>query len=109
MASKLESSLEEKGSEAIWDYICTACQALEPQFHCEECCKCFCDSCVNLHNQLYKTHPVFGRERMEKWPIAKSTLNMLEQCGEHSDEKIKLFCEDHSRLCCHICVLLHHR
>ncbi|KAH3749962.1 hypothetical protein DPMN_184478 [Dreissena polymorpha] len=46
---------------------------------------------------------------MEKWPIAKSTLAILEQCGEHSDEKIKLFCEDHSQLCCHICEALHHR
>ncbi|XP_052237735.1 uncharacterized protein LOC127849052 [Dreissena polymorpha] len=45
---------------------------------------------------------------MEKWPIAKSKLDKLEQCGEHSDEKIKLFCEDHRKLCCHICVALHH-
>ncbi|KAH3749963.1 uncharacterized protein LOC127847747 isoform X4 [Dreissena polymorpha] len=105
----MESSLAAKGSDTIWDFTCSACQELEAQCHCEECCKGFCDSCVKLHNQLYKTHTVFGREQMDKWPLAKSTLDSLEQCEEHIDEKIKLFCDDHSQLCCHICVALHHR
>ncbi|KAH3754682.1 hypothetical protein DPMN_189363 [Dreissena polymorpha] len=58
----------------------------EAQFYCEKCFKGFCHSCLKLHNQLYKTHPVFGRKQMEKWPIAKSTLDLLRKCSEQSDK-----------------------
>ncbi|KAH3749908.1 hypothetical protein DPMN_184423 [Dreissena polymorpha] len=81
MASNAETFLASKGPDTLRDYHCAACQELEAQFHSEECCNGFCASCVKLQNQLYKTHTMFGRERMEKWPIASSMLEFLEVCS----------------------------
>ncbi|XP_052267110.1 uncharacterized protein LOC127868940 isoform X2 [Dreissena polymorpha] len=46
---------------------------------------------------------------MEEWPVAIATQKFLENCEVHKGKKLKLFCEDHSQLCCNNCVLLSHR
>ncbi|KAH3820318.1 hypothetical protein DPMN_122064 [Dreissena polymorpha] len=35
--------------------------------------------------------------------------DLLLKCDVHKDEKLKMFCQDHSQLCCTDCVLLNHR
>ncbi|KAH3707800.1 hypothetical protein DPMN_067216, partial [Dreissena polymorpha] len=48
------------------------------------------------------------REATNKWPVTKKMEDLLLKCDVHKDEKLKMFCQDHSQLCCSDCVLLHH-
>ncbi|KAH3893252.1 hypothetical protein DPMN_017398 [Dreissena polymorpha] len=58
---------------------------------------------------MYKKHTTLGKSEQRKWPVAKGEAELLTQCEEHKGEHIKMFCVDHSQLCCTACVLLDHR
>ncbi|KAH3819388.1 hypothetical protein DPMN_121121 [Dreissena polymorpha] len=81
----------------------------EAQTYCEVCSKWFCDQCMSLHGQMYKKHTTLGKSDQGKWPVAKGVAELLTQCEIHKGENIKMFCADHSQLCCTTCVLLDHR
>lgn len=102
-----------KGSDLIHDYCCSTCEEddvnKEAEFHCEKCVKFYCNACVKLHNQLHRQHSVAGRHDIAKWPIANAIDDILEQCIEHKDEKLKLFCEDHQRILCTVCHVYNHK
>ncbi|XP_052275453.1 uncharacterized protein LOC127874845 isoform X2 [Dreissena polymorpha] len=106
-------SLKSKDSETIAAYLCSTCKnknsETEAKAYCKKCDSCFCEQCVNLHSQLFQNHTIYGNEEMEKWPVAMSTQEFLENCAVHNGKKLILFCEDHSQLCCDICILLSHR
>ncbi|KAH3823908.1 hypothetical protein DPMN_125733 [Dreissena polymorpha] len=112
MAAALEVTVN-KGSDAVYDYVCSVCEEsntlTEAKFNCERCYKFYCDGCVDLHNQLFKTHSVTGRENKNAWPVSKATKHIIEKCSAHKNEKLKMFCENHSELCCHLCILQGHR
>ncbi|XP_052237117.1 uncharacterized protein LOC127848606 [Dreissena polymorpha] len=102
-----------KSSDIVMDYCCDACKEKHidesAESFCKTCTKLFCGKCINLHSQLYEKHVSFGRGDMNKWPISKKTEDFLQTCEIHEDEKLKMFCQDHSQLCCTNCVLLSHR
>ena len=102
-----------KSSDLVMDYCCDACKEkhmeVSSEFFCKTCKKLFCGKCINLHSQLYEKHVSFGRGDMNKWPISKKIEDFLQTCEIHEDEKLKMFCQDHSQLCCTNCVLLSHR
>ncbi|KAH3738135.1 E3 ubiquitin-protein ligase Midline-1-like [Dreissena polymorpha] len=107
MASKFQSSVF-NGSDSLVTFHCLACKTSEARFYCDECLNVYCDSCVKLHNQLFKDHRVFDREQECTCPLTKSTMEILERCSDHSDERIKHYCEDHGQLCCDVCIALNH-
>ncbi|XP_052255547.1 uncharacterized protein LOC127861185 isoform X1 [Dreissena polymorpha] len=102
-----------KSSDLVMDYCCDACKEKHieesAESFCKTCTKLFCGKCINLHSQLYEKHVSFGRGDMNKWPISKKIEDFLQTCEIHEDEKLKMFCQDHSQLCCTNCVLLGHR
>ncbi|KAH3794137.1 RING finger domain and kelch repeat-containing protein DDB_G0271372-like [Dreissena polymorpha] len=112
MASNFEASIS-KGSDLIYDYSCEICEENEinkqADMYCEKCSKCYCSSCVQHHNQLFKKHTVFGREDLTKWPVTKATYDPIELCREHKGRKMEVFCEDHNELLCTVCHLQNHK
>ncbi|XP_052258861.1 uncharacterized protein LOC127863388 [Dreissena polymorpha] len=112
MATITRSSVY-KGSDIMLDYSCMPCEekgfSKEAEVYCEKCTTFYCGSCLNLHNQLYKTHTRYERSDMKDWPLAMATRDCVEKCEVHMDEKLKLFCEDHEKLCCNTCISLNHR
>ncbi|KAH3851953.1 uncharacterized protein LOC127874844 [Dreissena polymorpha] len=106
-------SLKSKDSETIAAYRCSTCKnkntETEAKAYCKKCDSCFCEQCVNLHNQLFQNHAIYGPEEMEKWPVAMATQEFLESCEVHKGKKLTLFCADHSQMCCDTCILLSHR
>ncbi|WAR26708.1 TRI33-like protein, partial [Mya arenaria] len=111
MASNFGSSFYQT-SDLIHDFACSPCKDdglnNEAQFFCDECKKYYCNNCVNLHNKLFRTHLVLGRQDVSKW-VGYAGLSPIEACDKHGDKKLELFCEDHDELCCHMCVSLTHR
>ncbi|KAH3710262.1 uncharacterized protein LOC127857157 [Dreissena polymorpha] len=106
-------SLETKDFDTFVEYFCITCKnkntKTEAKAYCKKCDSCFCDQCVNLHSQLFQHHITNGPKEMEKWPVAMATQEFLEICEVHKEETLKLFCEDHSQVCCNTCILLSHR
>ncbi|XP_052251315.1 uncharacterized protein LOC127858319 [Dreissena polymorpha] len=102
-----------KSSDFVEDYVCSACESQSifesADIFCETCMKFFCGKCVYYHDQLYKNHSKYGREATNNWPVTKKMEDLLLKCDVHKDEKLKMFCQDHSQLCCSDCLLLHHR
>ncbi|KAH3840080.1 hypothetical protein DPMN_113522 [Dreissena polymorpha] len=58
---------------------------------------------------MYGNHSKYGRGQTNKWPLTKKIEDLLLKCDVHKEEKLKMFCQDHSQLCCTGCVLLNHR
>ncbi|XP_052253132.1 uncharacterized protein LOC127859663 isoform X1 [Dreissena polymorpha] len=113
MATKEDTPVLQKGSDALFDYCCCVCDdnasLTEAHFYCESCCKWYCDQCVSLHGQMYKKHTTLGKMEQVKWPVARGVAELLTKCEEHKGKTIEMFCADHSHLCCTTCVLLDHR
>ncbi|XP_052212091.1 uncharacterized protein LOC127831140 [Dreissena polymorpha] len=113
MANNDDTPVLQKGSDILIDYCCSVCEdndtLKEAQTYCEVCSKWFCDQCMSLHGQMYKKHTTLGKSDQGKWPVAKGVAELLTQCEIHKGENIKMFCADHSQLCCTTCVLLDHR
>ncbi|KAH3749339.1 hypothetical protein DPMN_183836 [Dreissena polymorpha] len=112
MATFSQSTIE-KGSDIIQDFLCSSCEDKKldkmADFYCESCVKFYCVNCINLHSQLFTKHDTFGREHMKKWPVTKKVEDFLLKCNVHKDENLKMFCDEHSELCCTNCAFLNHR
>ncbi|KAH3750080.1 uncharacterized protein LOC127848532 [Dreissena polymorpha] len=101
-----------KGEDLVKEYSCGACESKNiiqsADVFCEPCLKCFCKNCLHYHDQIFVNHLTYGRGETNKWPPAKTMVELFLKCDSHN-KKLKLFCQDHSQLCCSDCVLLNHR
>ncbi|XP_052220268.1 uncharacterized protein LOC127837350 isoform X2 [Dreissena polymorpha] len=111
MASSLDSVY--KSSDSVKDYSCIGCISKNIEksadFFCETCWKCFCEKCLYHHDKVFVNHLTYGRRETSKWPLEKAIEDLLLKCDIHNNEKLKVFCQDHSQLCCCDCLLLNHR
>ncbi|WAR26822.1 TRI33-like protein, partial [Mya arenaria] len=111
MASNCSSSVYQT-SDLIHDFACSPCKDNglnnEAHFFCVACKKFYCNNCEQLHNKLFRTHTVLGRQNVSKW-AGYAGLSPIEICDKHGDKKLELLCEDHDELCCPVCVYLTHR
>ncbi|KAH3892992.1 uncharacterized protein LOC127867583 [Dreissena polymorpha] len=105
--------MTDTSSDVIYDYCCNACEEdnanREAMFYCQPCSKRYCDKCIEQHNVLFKKHKSFGRKELDKWPAAKTAMDLLQNCQQHPYHRIELFCEDHMTLCCVLCHLYDHK
>ncbi|KAH3847216.1 hypothetical protein DPMN_089533 [Dreissena polymorpha] len=99
-------------SDVIYYYCCNVCEEdnvnSEALFYCQPCSKGYCDKCIEKHNGLFQKHKSFGRKGLDKWPAAKTALDLLQNCQQHPDHRIERFC-DHMKLCCVLCHLYDHK
>ncbi|XP_052215021.1 E3 ubiquitin-protein ligase TRIM22-like [Dreissena polymorpha] len=75
---------------------------------CKDCDEFLCDTCKNPHT-VYKP----GQHKIINLQDKKSALVMIDmkgmdKCHEHGRD-IEFFCQDHSKLCCSSCVLIHRK
>ncbi|KAH3819383.1 uncharacterized protein LOC127881775 [Dreissena polymorpha] len=112
MATFSQSTID-KGSDMVQNFLCSTCEDKKldntADFYCESCVAFYCRNCIGMHNQLFTKHAPFGRGDMKKWPVAKKVEDFLLKCDVHKEENLKLFCDNHSELCCTNCAFLNHR
>ncbi|XP_052815203.1 uncharacterized protein LOC128242172 [Mya arenaria] len=113
MVSKHTKSLKDSmsmASDLIHDFVCSPCQEdklnTEAKHFCRDCSKYYCDKCLTFHSKIHKQHTVLGQKDVDKW---LGQGDALISCDLHPQEIIKLLCEDHAEMCCHLCVSLNHR
>ncbi|KAH3869813.1 transcription intermediary factor 1-beta-like [Dreissena polymorpha] len=111
MATSAHSVYE--SSDFVKDFSCFVCASknieTSADIFCETCLKCFCQNCLYHHDQMFVNHSTHGRVEQNKWPLIKTMEDSLLKCDVHNNKKLKMFCQDHSQLCCSDCVLLNHR
>ncbi|XP_052213579.1 uncharacterized protein LOC127832260 [Dreissena polymorpha] len=107
MSANLESLIQ-SGYDLIFPFF--TCQGniiyKKAEFFCKECSKCYCGTCGEYHNFLFKKHAIWGKEKISQWP--ETNVNVQEQCQKHKGEKLTAFCEDHSKLMCRVCRIYTH-
>ncbi|XP_052234919.1 uncharacterized protein LOC127847208 [Dreissena polymorpha] len=111
MATSVDSVND--SSDFVKDYSCVACESknieISADVFCETCLKCFCQTCLYHHDQMFVNHVTYGRGESNKWPLTKTTEDLLLKCDVHNSKTLKMFCQDHSLLCCSDCLLVNHR
>ncbi|KAH3818812.1 hypothetical protein DPMN_120538 [Dreissena polymorpha] len=107
------TSTIDKGSDMIQDFLCSTCEDNKldsmADVYCESCVKFYCGKCINMHRELFTKHAPFGRGDMKNWPVAKKVEDFLLKCDVHKEESLKMYCDEHSELCCTNCAFLNHR
>ncbi|XP_052215154.1 uncharacterized protein LOC127833769 isoform X1 [Dreissena polymorpha] len=75
---------------------------------CKNCDEFLCDACTKPHT-IYKhgTHDIVNVQDNKYEPVIMD-LKQMDTCHEHGRE-IEFFCQDHSKLCCSSCVLIHRK
>ncbi|WAR26025.1 hypothetical protein MAR_011729 [Mya arenaria] len=103
MTFNFDSSLH-KASDLIHKFTCSPCEEeglnSEAQNFCVNCSKYYC---------ALGRHKVLDRKDVKKWVVPGTVVDDLERCEYHPGKKVELFCGDHQKLCCHICVSVVHR
>ncbi|KAH3804932.1 uncharacterized protein LOC127834847 [Dreissena polymorpha] len=79
-----------------------------PTVFCKDCDEFLCDACTNPH-RVYKPghHNIVNVQDHKSAPVILDMKGM-DKCHEHGRE-IEFFCQDHSKLCCLSCVLIHRK
>ncbi|XP_052276295.1 uncharacterized protein LOC127875339 [Dreissena polymorpha] len=113
ITKSFSQSTIDKGSDILQDFLCSTCEEKQldkmADIYCESCVKFYCGECVNMHNKLFTKHTPYGRGAMKKWPVAKKVEDFLLKCDVHKEESLKMYCDEHSELCCTNCAFLNHR
>ncbi|XP_045193099.1 uncharacterized protein LOC123549241 [Mercenaria mercenaria] len=117
-AVKRNSKTPVEKEEVLCDFLCSPCSEdgleTEAKFQCINCNSNFCNSCVNLHNRILKSHTLIGKldgqneKRKEKLKDKASGLPSI-ACNEHPAEVLKMFCGKHDIVCCTVCIAIDHR
>lgn len=99
--------------------ICEPCRRLKTKSiedkaasrFCTYCVEALCDVCSDHHqaSRASSDHVV-----VDNWNVSgKDDDDNLRACSifckEHSNKKLELFCKDHGKLCCLICMTVSHR
>ncbi|KAK3108312.1 hypothetical protein FSP39_005403 [Pinctada imbricata] len=93
--------------------LCAACSReneTESAFSwCVHCSEALCKVCDRSHrrSKASSNHKLIelGEDTSKDIPLYHADV----YCTEHSEEKVKAYCNDHSIVCCMTCVMLKHR
>lgn len=111
MATGSASSLED-GHDVMHDYCCTPCKGAnlnaEALCYCKDCRQLFCEACEKFHERFTSRHTLFGRTELAEWGDIKPAKASY-MCDEHPGKELELYCVDHDRLSCSICISVNHR
>ncbi|CAC5391724.1 unnamed protein product [Mytilus coruscus] len=77
---------------------------------CTVCEEAYCENC-EVHHKTYKITRNHKIVPIKDINADNSALNFLGvfTCDEHPDERIKIYCKDHTKPCCTVCATVHHR
>lgn len=99
-------------SDIFYDYTCSSCtedgRNSEATHYCTQCEKLFCDSCIALHTKILRDHTVLGEQAKSLWKVQR-WQSCLDGCERHAGKELEMFCSDHDKVCCTICVSVEHR
>ncbi|XP_062621298.1 E3 ubiquitin-protein ligase TRIM8-like [Saccostrea cucullata] len=99
MESRICSACQRESEEEEATNICLTCQ----DFLCRICTKC------HRRSRASSKHKIIPIDDPNAIRELTSASIKIENCQEHSDRKVELYCNDHSKPCCTLCVSTEHR
>ncbi|XP_061177597.1 E3 ubiquitin-protein ligase TRIM45-like [Saccostrea echinata] len=94
--------------------FCSACQRENEEEEATDIClicqEFLCRNCTKYHrrNLASRTHKIVSLNE-PKAVIELTSLLRNENCQEHPDRKVELYCNDHGKPCCTLCISTEHR
>ncbi|KAK7481713.1 hypothetical protein BaRGS_00027086 [Batillaria attramentaria] len=105
------SKVKEEGSGK--GEVCLPCSKQmqypkEAEQFCLDCSQPYCETCLQVHMTIpsCQTHSIVA---IDDHTAREVHQKHHQQCSEHPEEVLKMFCEDCSALLCPVCALLKHR
>jgi hypothetical protein len=89
--------------------ICDIRHIFKPsEVWCQDCEEGLCTECLEHHSlaKPSRNHTTVPISEYRKWPSYVLEINEL--CNEHH-EKFILYCKEHERPCCRICIVKNHK
>ncbi|XP_062616607.1 E3 ubiquitin-protein ligase TRIM8-like [Saccostrea cucullata] len=105
----------EKWNDLMESRLCSACQRESEEEEatniCLTCQDSLCGICTKSHrrSRASNTHKIIPIDDPNAVTQLTSASVKIENCQEHSDRKVELYCNDHSQPCCTLCVSTEHR
>ena len=92
--------------------LCDPCLIANEQnvakHHCSDCNECYCEQCLNYLHKRKKDNNLHAITSITNDTYRKP-LDVDELCPIHVDKILEVFCFDHKKLCCVICLATGHR
>ncbi|XP_063411375.1 E3 ubiquitin-protein ligase TRIM33-like [Mytilus trossulus] len=91
--------------------LCAGCQCDNEDITdiswCSDCNELVCKACSNAHERLSPPHKVVPTQDVQQPPY--SFLNLSNNCKNHPDQVISLYCCQHDKEICDSCVPVSHQ
>ncbi|XP_062579596.1 E3 ubiquitin/ISG15 ligase TRIM25-like [Saccostrea cucullata] len=106
----------DKVDELRKDKFCAPCkrenEVETAKSFCVDCEELLCNNCVKYHKRSLasRAHVIVPESEPKAIFVKISRAIMKDEfCQDHPERKIELYCEDHSEVCCGLCVSIDHR
>ncbi|VDI14965.1 Hypothetical predicted protein, partial [Mytilus galloprovincialis] len=91
--------------------FCAGCQRSDndiiPVSWCSDCSEVVCNACSRVHERMSPPHKVVPTQEIQQ--LSLSLLTLSENCDNHPDQKIVLYCCQHDKVICVSCVPVSHQ
>lgn len=97
------------------DFPCGPCAADSKMLlavgYCQFCRHYLCKTCLSYHQNLGRAHVLLDKDSMprEVSTPAPKLDPLLENCREHKQKILELYCKTHDEVCCVICATMRHK
>ncbi|XP_062618197.1 protein PML-like [Saccostrea cucullata] len=91
---------------------CMFCKRLEKTvlaYHwCKSCMEAICEDCKSLHRAVpsLQNHKIVNLSNIKE---VNSEIEIEESCLLHKGKVLDVFCHDHQKLCCSVCLVKEHK
>ncbi|XP_052092754.1 uncharacterized protein LOC127729138 [Mytilus californianus] len=90
--------------------LCDGCQCgnedIKVVSWCSDCSELVCNACARVHERMSPPHKVVPMKEIQQ--LCSSLLKLSQNCDNHPDQKIELFCCQHDKVICDLCVPVLH-
>ncbi|XP_052064426.1 uncharacterized protein LOC127704427 isoform X1 [Mytilus californianus] len=86
--------------------LCSGClrddEKIEAEAWCNECLEEVCKTCAKVHRKLNPPHKVIPLHQVSN--LSSSILKISKDCDVHTDQRTVLFCTQHDKVICDLCL-----
>ncbi|XP_061190729.1 E3 ubiquitin-protein ligase TRIM45-like, partial [Saccostrea echinata] len=108
--NNLLEKIIEKGDQLNCESCLRDNEEEEASAYCATCMENLCQVCTKCHKKglVTKDHRLYLLSEIKSSSIVPESVSNL-TCSNHKNREIELFCNDHEKLCCTMCVSTEHR
>ncbi|XP_062592857.1 uncharacterized protein LOC134254347 [Saccostrea cucullata] len=105
----LTISVDPEQDESKFCMFCKRSEKVVPAKHwCKVCMEAICEDCKSLHRNVpvLQNHKIVNLSNIKE---VNSEVEIEESCLLHKGKVLDVFCHDHQKLCCSVCLVKEHK